>query len=354
MKNTYMAIECILIIFLAFFCRCSLDPESRLNRAVEQYLEHKPGAIHDLEMEFLDNISIEKIKGSNLQSTGSILYRLDENDVDIVYPLKRSLSMNDGEGVKLVDLNGDYIVLSDGLRFCIFDHDGNRRNEETIGDQKNQVKSLIVIRDDIIYYKNFNLYRYSIINKSSEKLLKESFPPPYANYYKVRLSAKGDLLNILTGLAGSYYYSIVNYETQSVILKNLGMSSSKHYTDATAIRYMAGNSGNWELIQYTVAAKKKNPIAKLKDIIDIEPVMGGYLWENRDGLWAAEYGKEKIRIPFPYQLAGTYKGRVLLQYKDYCYFIDMKKLFIHLNSLKNNAPDLFNEEKTRSTPRSNK
>ena len=61
--------------------------------------------------------------------------------------------------------------------------------------------------------------------------------------------------------------------------------------------------------------------------------------------------KSRIRIPFPYQLAGTYKGRVLLQYMDYCYFVDMKKLFIHLNNLKNKAPDLFDEEKTKTTSR---
>jgi hypothetical protein len=354
MKKKCIAIECILMALLAFICRCSLDPESRLNKAIEQYLEHKPDAFQALEIEFLDNIIIEKIKGSNLQSTGTILYRLDENEADIIYPLKRSLSMNGGERVTLIDLNGDNIVLSDGLQFCIFDGNGNHRNNETIGDKKNQVKSLIVIGDDVVYYKNFNLYRYSIINKSSEKLVKESFPPPYEKYYKVQLYVKDNLLYILAGVAGSYYCSIVNYETRSVVLKNLGMSSSKHHADTTTISYIAGSSGNWELIQYTVVTKKKNPIAKFNDIMDIELAVGGYLWENRSGLWAAEYGKDRVRIPFSYQLAGTYKGRVLVRYKDYCYFIDMKKLFIHLNSLKDKAPDLFNDEKTAGPPPVNK
>ena len=353
MKKKCLAFECIFMALVALLFSCSLDPESRLNSAIERYLEHKPGAVQSLEAEFLDTISIENIKGSDLQSTRTIVYKVDENDADIIYPLKRSLTMNDGEGIKLIDLNGDYIVLSDGLQFCIFDADGDHQNDEIIGDKKNQVKSLIVIGDDIIYYKNFNLYRYSIMHKSSEKLLKESFPPPYENYYKVQLYTKDNLLYILAGLAGSYYYSIVNYETQSVVLKNLGMSSSKHHTDAAAIRYITGNSGNWELMQYMMSAKKRNSIAKLNDIMDIELAVGGYLWENRAGLWAAEYGKERTRIPFPYQLAGTYKGRVLLRYKDYCYFIDMKKLFIHVNSLKNKAPDLFDEEKTAGAPQAN-
>lgn len=354
MKKKYKFLGCSLLSVLLLLCRCSLDPESRLNSTIEQYLEKKPGAVQALELELLGNISIENVEGSNLQSTGNILYILNENEADIIYPLKRNLTMTDGEELKLLDFSGDYAVLSDGLQFCIFDGDGNHRIDETIGDKKNRVKSLIIIGDDIVYYKNFSLYRFNIINKSNEKLLKESFPPPYANYYKVRLYKKDDLLYILAGLAGSYYFNIVNCATQSVVLKNLGMSSSKHFTDTATIRYITGNSGNWELMQYTIAAKKKTSIAKLNDIVDIELAVGGYLWENRSGLWAADYGKDKIRIPFPYQLAGTYKGRVLLKSKDYCYFIDMKKLFVQLNNLKKKAPDLFDEEKIKTTPPENK
>ena len=52
MKNKVMAIGCILMALLALLCRCSLDPESRLNRAIDRYLEHKPDAIQALEKEF--------------------------------------------------------------------------------------------------------------------------------------------------------------------------------------------------------------------------------------------------------------------------------------------------------------
>jgi hypothetical protein len=354
MKKKCVAIECILLALMAFDLRCSLGPESRLNRAVDRYLERKPDALQSLEKEFLDSIAIEKIRGRELQSTGSILYRLDRNDADIIYPQKRNLSMDDGEGVSIVDLSADYIVLSDGLRFSVFDVSGSHRNDEIVGDNKNRVKALLLTGDDIIYYKNFNLYRYSIINKSSEMLLKEPFPPPYEKYYSVRLRAKDTMLHVLAGSAGTYYYSIVNYETQSVVLKNLVMSSSKLYAGATDIRYIAGNSGSWEMIQYTVPTKKKKTIAKLNDIMDIELAVGGFLWENQSGLWAAEYGKDRVRVPFSYQLAGTYKGRVLLAYKNYCHIIDMKKLFMHLDLLKIKAPDLFNTEKPPDTPQKNK
>ena len=354
MIKKYASIECILLASMVFLFRCSLDPESRLNGAVDRYLEHNADALPSLESAFLDTISIEDIKGSNLQSAETILYRVDGKDVDIVYPQKRSLSMNDGEGVTLVDLSGDYIVLSDGMRLSIFDGSGTHRSDETVGDKTNQIKALLVMGDDIIYYKNCNLYRYSIIKNSSELILKESFTPPYEKYYTAQLQAKDGMLHVLAGSAGLYYYSIVNIVAQSVVLKNLAMSSSKRLAGAADIRYIAGNSGNWELIQYLVSTKKKNPIARFNDIMDIELAVGGYLWENRNGLWAAEYGKDKVRVPFSYQLAGTYKGRVLLKYRDYCHIIDMKKLFMRLDVLKIKAPDLFNEENTTGTPPMNK
>ena len=210
MKKRSAITGCGLMAVLLLLCRCSLDPESRLNSAIERYLEKKPGAVQALELALINTVSIDKVEGSNLQSTGNILYKLNENEADIIYPLKRNLAMTDGEGLKLLDISGDYAVISDGLQFCIFDGDGNHRDDETIGDKKNQVKSLIITGDDIIYYKNFNLYRFNIFNKSSEKLLKESFPPPYANYYKVQLYKKDDMLCVLTGIAGSYSFNIVN------------------------------------------------------------------------------------------------------------------------------------------------
>jgi hypothetical protein len=52
-------------------------------------------------------------------------------------------------------------------------------------------------------------------------------------------------------------------------------------------------------------------------------------------------------MPFPYSLSGTYRGRVMLQYADRYYFIDMKKMFAGLKMLKEKLPALFdsNEKK---------
>ncbi len=324
---------------------CSLDPDRKLNNAIEQYIEKQPKALLTLESEFIKNIAIDSVNGTEIKSSGTLLYKIQENNAEIIYPSKKSYTLTDGETITGIDHSDDYAVLSDGLQFCIFDRDGDHLNDETIGDKKYRVKAVLIADDGILYYKNFKLYRYSIIHHSSEQILKETFPPPYANYYLVHLYKLDDRLAVVTGIAGSHFFNLINLSTGAVILKNLGMSSSKHHLGINFLRYITGNSGNWELMQYSIDTKAKKSLAKLPDIIDIELTSQGYVLESAAGLCAAEYGKERKRIPFSYTLAGKYKGRVLLQYRDSYYIIEMKKLFAGLAKLSEKTPDLFTATK---------
>lgn len=341
MKKEYFLTTILLYALSLFFCRCSLDPDRKLNDAIARYNDKQPKALQTLENEFISTISVDSVAGSNLQSNGTLLYRIQDKDVEIAYPSTYSFTLTDGETIRHVDLRGDYAVISDGLQFCIYDSDGDHRNDETIGDKKNQVKALVINGDDIIYYKQFKIYRYSIIHNSSDQILKEIFQPPYTNYYMVHLYKRDDLLAVLAGIAGSYNFSIINLSNGAIILKKIGMSSSKHHLGDNTIRYITGNSGNWELIQYSLDSKTKKSLTRLTDIIDIELTGQGYVIHSATGLWASEYGKERIRIPFSYELAGKYKGRILFAYKDKYYFTDMKKLITGLKKLSEKTPDLF-------------
>ena len=123
------------------------------------------------------------------------------------------------------------------------------------------------------------------------------------------------------------------------------MSSSKYHINGDTIRYITGNSGNWEMIQYSIDSKTKKSLGKFTDIVDIELTGQGYILQTSTGLWVSEYGKERKRIPFSYDLAGKYKGRVLLSHNDTCYFIDMKKMLMSLAKLSEKSPDLFSKPK---------
>jgi hypothetical protein len=341
MKMKITLITILFCVVAMILDGCALDPDRRLNNAIIQYNEKQPNSLQTLQLEFINNISIDSVKSTDIHSSGTLLYRTQENTAEVIYPAKQSYTLTDGEAVTGIDRTDDYAVITDGLQFCIFDGDGDHLNDETIGDKKNRVKAVLITDDGILYYKNFKLYRYSIIHHSSEQIVKEAFPPPYPNYFLVHLSKHDEFLTVDTGSAGSHNINLINLSTGSVVLKNLGMSSSKHYAGATAIRYITGNSGNWELMQFSIGSKEKKSLAKLTDIVDIELTAPGYILESTTGLWVSEYGKEKRKIPFPYKLAGKYKGRVVLQYRDTSYIIELNKLFAGLSKLMEKTPDLF-------------
>ncbi|MBN1495197.1 MAG: hypothetical protein JXA07_00410 [Spirochaetes bacterium] len=344
MKSYQILFLVIASALLPYGLGCSLDPERRLNKAIDRYVAKAPDAERDLADTVMEYISIDSIEGENLESNGKIIYSIEENEIEVVYPVEISMTFPGGSEIRQIDMSEAYFAMHDGLKFCIFGEDGGLLREETVGDDKNPVRALVIDGSDLIYYKNSHLYRYRINDMTTSTLIDETFPPPYLSYYTVQLYAINDRLCILAGIAGSYYFSIVNPSAGSIDLKNLKMSSSKHHAGADAIFYIAGSSGNWELIRFSRGAKNKKTIRKFSDIKDIELTATGCLWENSDGLWAAEYGKEETRVPFTYIIAGKYKGRILLQYGKTYHFIQMDKMLGALAVLKDKASGLWDAE----------
>ena len=330
-----------IVICVLFFSHCSLDPERKLNNAVDEYLAKGFRALQSLEHEFINYVSIDSVDAQHVNTNGNILYTLQENKIEILYPVQRKLSILDGTAVKHAYITRDYCVITDGIQLCIFNGEGSHKNDETIGDKKHAIKSILITGDNIIYFKDQKLYLYNILLNTSEQFIKESFSSPFAQYYAVDMIKIDNRLGVLVGIAGLYNFSVVNLTNESSVLKNLPMTSSKLSMDAKQVYYMAGNAGNWELIQYSLEQKKKKSVEKFNDILDIELFPGAFVFENKSGLWAAEYGKDKIRIPFPFQVVGKYRDRLVLKSRELYYIVDMKKMLSCLMNIKARAPDLF-------------
>src|SRR4030042_1162916 len=200
MKNHFVVACCCVSLFPAIF-GCSLDPEKKLNDAVEQYIEKKPGSLQSLEQQFIRAVSVDSVEKTDLHTNGTVLFTKDENSIKTLYTRNCTLTLDDGNEVKYVDLNNDYAVIGYELRFSLFDGACDHYFDETIGDKKNPIKSLVIDNGDIIYYKDYRLYRYHIMHRSSEQILDETFPPPYTNYFTVQLYVKKTVLCVLAGIA---------------------------------------------------------------------------------------------------------------------------------------------------------
>jgi hypothetical protein len=340
MKNLFL-FTCASLLFLGIISSgCSVDPEARLNRALDRFIEKEPGALTELETDFIRYASIDSLDGENLQSNGTLLYRVSESSAKVVYPHRLTLDLTGGGNVTLVAADDSHAVISDGIQIGIFSGSGSHRRDETIGDAKSPVRALSIDGDSLLYYRNSRLYRYDFTGNVSSQAFKETFPSPYASFYNARIEKKGKLLSVLAGIAGLYSFTIVDAGTGSVLLKNLGMSSSRYFLGDKAVYYIAGSSGKWELTRFDLASRAKKSLARFTDLVDIEPAASGYVCETNEGLWTALYGKDRMHIPFPYELAGSYRGRVLLRYKGAYYFMDMGRLNKGLSRVLEKLPEL--------------
>jgi hypothetical protein len=324
---------------------CSVDPESRLGRVLDRYLESDAGSLLDLQMELVRYASIESFEGKDLQSNGTLLYHLDGTRAKVSYPRSLTLDLTDGEEVTQVAADDNHAVITDGLQIAVFSGSGSHIYDQTIGDKKNRVRSLALDGDSVLYYKNSRVYRYGLSVKTSEELTKESFTSPFTSYYNAMIVKNDALVGVCAGIAGSYSFSIINTQTGTVVLKNLGMSSSRYFMGAKALYYMTGTSGKWELVRFDIATKAKKSITGFTDLTDIVPAATGYICETSTGLWTALYGNDRQRIPFTYELAGSYNGRVLLHYKGVYYIVEMARLHAGLQKIMERAPELFTASK---------
>ncbi len=321
---------------------CSVDPDARLNRSIDRFIEKAPGSVQDLETDFIRYASVNSLEADDLQSNGTLLYTISGSRAKVVYPFRLTLELTDEGTITQVAADESHAVITDGLRLGIFSGSGSHRRDETVGDAKSPVRALAIDGDSLLYYKNSRVYRYDFNGKVSEQAFKEPFQSPYTSFYNARIEKKGKNLSVLAGIAGTYSFNIVNVDTGSVILKNLGMSSSRHYFGDKAVYYIAGSSGRWELVRWDIAARTKKSLTRFTDLVDIEPVASGYVSETSEGLWTALYGKDRMRIPFSYELAGSCRSRVLLRYKGACYFMDMLRLNEGLKRVLERVPELKN------------
>src|SRR5208337_1544719 len=126
-KSVYSKIIGILMSAL-LLSRCSMDPEKKLNRSIDNYLAHGPGSLRALAHEFIQYASIDSLEATRLYANGNVLYALNENKIEILYPVKLKLAILDGGPVRHAYASKDYCVITDELQLCIFDGEGEHKH----------------------------------------------------------------------------------------------------------------------------------------------------------------------------------------------------------------------------------
>ena len=328
-------------LFLIFHINCADNPDKILKKSIKSYQEGISGSFEKIESALLKKITLNSFNSTNLKVDSAALYFINENQINIFHPVNKSFSLADGEQIKHFTLNNNYCAITDEKLLSIYRTNGSHEKEIILGDKKRKIKAILSYEDMIIYYVENKLFSYDFTSDTTQQLTNDTFKPPYTKYYSVKFYPKENILGIQAGIAGSYYFSIIDLPTRKILIKNISISSSKLYMSSSHIYYIFGSTGNWELKKISLKSKNKSKINKFNDLIDIELTSHGLIYENSKGLWVSSYEMKSNLIPFKYRLFGKYKDLVVLKYKNKIYLTDLKKLIDDVNFLKNNVPEIF-------------
>lgn len=337
MKKITLIIPLTLIIF-----GCSKNPEKALQDAIAKYKMDDTKSISPIKEAFINKVSAGNFSSKGLQSNGKFLFYLYEESLKIIYPYEKILKPVKSNELTSFDLNQDFFTYCNGIQINAKNLKTGSVKNITLPDEKERIKSHILHNDSLIYYSDNKLLVDELLSDNSGLLVKDQLIPPYNKYFQAYLGKNKSIISLLLGVAGSYYLSIIDAETASVLVKNISLSSSKFYVDKNDAYYILGSTGSWEIMKFNIINKKKKSLKKFSNIIDIELCSFGLILENSDGLTIEDYeSEEKIEIPFEYRLKGKVGDYILMEYSGKTYLVDLKSMYDNLDTLKTEIPELF-------------
>ena len=156
---------------------------------------------------------------------------------------------------------------------------------------------------------------------------------------------------IAAGIAGTYYANIIDLSTNSLILTKLRVASSKLQIGKNYVYFISGSTGSWMLEKLSFNDKKRKVLLKFGNLVDIDFLPSGMLFENSKGHWLADFTKGIVfLLPFSFKVIAVSGGSILVIHDGKFYLIDSKKFILEMYSLMEKLPDLF--EVYRGFPRS--
>ncbi len=337
----------ILISLLGISCTPSFD------KIVSKGLMlHKSGKISEavrlIEMGLIESSSVKRFDALKLFISNNVIYERDNNEIRILYPVEIEFQIDDSEYDNIqfyFDLEARRVAYSNRNVIKLFSDSGDVIHSANLGlanDKK--IRSIILRGDRLYYYCDGEMYFYAFDVRENAVLIKdEKFLPPFTGLsYTVSFVSSKDILGITSGIAGSYYSSFIDYGNDSVLLKNLRVSSSRLLINSDSVFYISGSPGDWFLERVSLSNKKKNKLHRFEYIVDLYFFDGGLIFEKRDGLWFADNTKRMaVRIPNTSQPIAAIMDRLLVRAGNSYYLIDLKdflKKAVYLSEL---LPDIF-------------
>jgi len=330
----YLAVALLFFAALLQFTNCSKTPAEKFDIALKKASEGNGEAAKQIEKLLLLAASPQTFSGGGIYCDTEVLWEKNGGSIDILYPKKGSFKLQSSDMNSMRAVDNDNAVFSDGADIFIFAWDGKLKKRIKAGTKREQALAITTSGGTTYYFKNNKIY--SVSENNEEKLfIKNTFVPPYSKLFNSYMYTKGNHLGLLLGVAGSYFFNVIDTEKQKVIATNIRMASSKLYLREDSVLYISGNTGNWNLSRFTFKTGTRKDYQRYKDIEDVEIFQNEIIIKNSSALLIGSAGKKDYAIPYKYEFKGACGALALIKYDNVFYGADPAKLYELIVKTKN-------------------
>ena len=330
-----------LLVSLLLSVGCSKTPDEKFDTCLVKAAAGQPKALEQIE-ELLINAAIkETFPNEERYSDGKILWKKTGNDINILYPQKASFKMQNENMNLMRSVDSTTAAFSDEVNIFIFDLNGKLKKSFVAGTEKDPVQALTVSNGSVFYCQKNKIYQISETDDIGTVFVKDTFNPPYARLFNTAMYVNGNKLGLLLGVAGSYYFNVIDIEQKKTINTQIRMSSANLFLKEDSVLYISGDTGNWTFTKFQFASGRKNTYQRYKEIYNVDIFPNELIVEHGDGIYIGTSNKEDIKLPSTYVFKGQCGELALIQYKDFFYGIDTAKLYSLLETTNKAIPDVF-------------
>ncbi len=335
-----------ILIFL--FYGCKPDGDNKINKGIELYNNGESSkAISYIEEGLINSALIKELKENHLLYGDNILFYRQKNNIKTVWPIDLNIELNNNYTIISYNPDSKKIGLSNGSDIKIYNYKGALIKTCGPTPDEKRIKAFTIIKENIYYYKDKNIYIYDLA-ADTEKLIADnkSITAPDKEPFDVKFYKTENELAVSAGIAGKYNISIFDIKNNSVILQNINAASSKILLKNGEMYYIGGSAGKYSLLIREIKSKKQKEIIAFDNLLDIELLPHGILFENKKGFWKADYQTgNKDTLPFNYKLSGQCSGSPVIRYLNKYCIIDMPVFIEKISRIKEKMPDVFEDKK---------
>ena len=150
---------------------------------------------------------------------------------------------------------------------------------------------------------------------------------PYKKYFRSSIFTTDKFITLATGIAGSYYISVFDAISGASIIKNISASSSELNINENYISCVKGGTGNWSVEKYEIPSKKRNRIKSVGKIDNIFIAKDGFITLSGKKYFIENFSGERGIMPQEWNIIGTCRNFVLIEYGKMVYVIDFSTAF---------------------------